>query len=314
MSRSGSYNFTLTKNNLITHALRTCNLIADDETPTNEMMQYASDSLNLMIKAWQAEGIQLWNRRRGFLFTAYQDGEYTISSTGDNCTNSYVATALNGALAASATAVTVDSTTGMTVGDYIGVKLSSGARYWTTIATIPTSTTLTLTVGVTTAASDNASVVSYTTKMTHPLRIIQATLYNLTDEIDRQLMPIGYDTYYNLPNKAIDGVPNQYFYDKKLDAGTLLFYPRPENVDYVLHFTYHEPMEDFDSATNDADFPIEWLDAVILNLVVKLAVRYGKFPELQVYQPMAAEAKQIAQRFDNDEEDIHITVEIPSWN
>lgn len=308
MARSGSYNFTLTRNNLITHALRSINLIAKNETPTDEMMQYSADALNILIKSWEGEGIQMWNRRRGYLFTAYQTESYTLGPTGTHATNSYISTQLNGALAASATAVTVDSTTGMTVGDNIGVELTAGSRFWTTIATIPTSTTLTLTTGVTTAAADNNYVITYTSKIQRPLRLVQATLKDITTSIEVTMAPISYDQYFDYPNKTTDGQSSTYYYDKTMDNGTLYLYPRPNNVDKIVCFTYHEALEDVDSSTHDVDFPTEWLAALKWNLAVELAYAYGKYPELEKIEPKALYHKNLMQWFDTDEEDLIITV------
>jgi len=64
------------------------NIININQAARGTDYQYAIDIFQCMIKLWQAEGIQLWNRRQATLFPVYQDYSYSISNTGDHCTNS----------------------------------------------------------------------------------------------------------------------------------------------------------------------------------------------------------------------------------
>ena len=60
MALSYSFDFTLNRNALITRALRMIGAIAANQEPTAAEISDASESLNLMLKAWQADGMQLW--------------------------------------------------------------------------------------------------------------------------------------------------------------------------------------------------------------------------------------------------------------
>lgn len=60
MSTSGTYDFTTTRDNLITGALRLCGVIAQGETPTASQITEAAEALNYMVKAFEAEGMPLW--------------------------------------------------------------------------------------------------------------------------------------------------------------------------------------------------------------------------------------------------------------
>lgn len=64
MALSGSYDFTLNRNAMINAALRLIGVGRRGETLTHEEMEDASEALNLMLKAWQAEGLQLWKRTK----------------------------------------------------------------------------------------------------------------------------------------------------------------------------------------------------------------------------------------------------------
>ncbi len=316
MSRSGSYNFALDRDTIIKRAMQLINIININQTARGADQEYAIDIFQSMIKLWQAEGIQLWNRRQATLFTAYQDYQYSISNTGDHCTNSYVNTTLSAAEAASQTVLSVTSSTGMTAGDYIGIELGNSTRQWTTIVSVDSSIQVTITTGLTAAAVSGATVVTYTSLISdRPLRILDARTIDLNNDKNSVSMEmIGYDQYFNIPVKVTDGKPMNFYYDKLLDAGVLYLFPRPDDVDTLIEFTYHESIEDVDSATNSMDFPTEWTLPLIYGLGAELCVAFGKFEELKIIKPLAMEYKQIVREFDNDEEPFYLLPDMTAYD
>lgn len=280
------------------------NIININQTARGADQEYAVDIFQSMIKLWQAEGIQLWNRKQATLFTAYQDYQYSISNTSDHCANTYINTTLSGAEASGQTVLSVTSSTGMTAADNVGIELENHTRQWTTIVSVDSTTQITVTDALTSSAASGATVITYTNKIAdRPLRILDMRNVDLSNNGNTTPMEnIGYDQYFNIPVKTTDGRPLNFYYDKLLDAGVLYVYPRPDNVNVLLEFTYHESMEDVDSATNNVDFPTEWTLPLIYGLAVELCVAFGKFPELQVIKPLADQYKQIVREFDNDEE------------
>jgi hypothetical protein len=62
MALSGSYNYALTRDNLIARALRIVGAIAQGETPSATAVTEASQTLNDIMKEWQADGLQLWKK------------------------------------------------------------------------------------------------------------------------------------------------------------------------------------------------------------------------------------------------------------
>lgn len=294
MARSGSKNFSLTRDQLIRLVFKQINATDLNDAIDSTRVNHASDILNLIIKAWQAEGLKLWQRKEATLFTAVDTASYNLGLTGTHATKSYNSTQLNGAHSSSATTLTVDSTTSMTVGDNIGIELTAGTRYWTTIATIPSSTSLTITSGLTSAASDNGTVVAYTNKIDRPLEIIRATYFDLTDTnlIEIPIDLLRHEQYFNVADKRTPGPPTQAYYDKQLDLGVLYFWPRPDHVKYAINFTFHEALDDMDSGSNDFAFPAEWGLALLWNLAEHLAFPLGQYPELEKIEKKAMYYKQ----------------------
>lgn len=286
--------------------MQLCNLININQTARGADQEYAVDIFQSMIKLWQAEGIQLWNRRQATLFTVYQDYQYSLSNSSgsDHCTNSYVNTTLSAAEASGQTVLSVTSSTGMTAADFVGIELGNKSRQWTTIVSVDSATQITVTAALTAAAVSGATVVAYTSKISdRPLRILDMRNIDLNNSKNSVSMEmIGYDQYFNIPVKVTDGRPINFYYDKLLDAGVLYVFPRPDDVDVLLEFTYHEALEDVDSATNNVDFPTEWTLPLIYGLAAELCVAFGKFTELQIIAPLAQQYKQIVREFDNDEE------------
>lgn len=310
MARSGSYNFSMNRDEIIRDALLDINVINENQAIPGRVYEHAVRKLQSMIKAWQAEGLQLWNRRQATLFPAYQDEQYSISaaSGSDHCANSYVNTTLSADEASGQTVLSLVSTSDMTAADNIGIELDSGTRQWTTIVSVDSSTQITITTALTGAAASGNTIITYTNKISdRPLRILDARTVDLdNNKTSVQMEMIGYDQYFNIPVKTTDGRPINYYYDKLLDAGVMYLFPRPNNVAELVEFTYHEAMEDVDSATDNFDVPTEWTEALTLGLSARLCPKYGKFEELKTIKPLADEAKKIVTEFDNDEEPLFI--------
>jgi hypothetical protein len=284
------------------------NLININQTARGADYDYAVDILQSMIKLWQAEGIQLWNRKQATLFTTYQTAQYAISHTGDHCANTYVNTTLSGAEALGQTVLSVTSSAGMTALDNVGIELDNGTRQWTTIVSVDSSVQITVLAALTSAAGSGSTVVSYTTKIAdRPLRILDMRTIDLnTDKNSITMENIGYDEYFNIPAKNTVGRPVNFYYDKMLDAGQLYVFPKPDDVDVLLEFTYHEEIQDLDNPTDAIDFPTEWTLPLIYGLATELCVAFGKFEELKIVKPLADEYKTLVREFDNDEEPFFI--------
>lgn len=308
MATSGSYNYSMNRDTLVRRAMQLANIVNLNQASRGDDHAFAVDILQSMIKLWQAEGIQLWNRRQATLFTAYQDEQYSISASGDHCTNTYVNTTISAAESAGQTVLSLTSTTGMTAADNIGIELDGGTRQWTTIVSVDSATQVTVTAALTGAAAAGNTVVTYTNKISdRPLRILDMRKVKLDEQkISTQMEQIGYAEYFNISLKTTDGAPLNFYYDKLLGEGKLYVFPRPDDVNILLEFTYHEAIEDVDNGTDNFDFPAEWTLPLIYGLAAELMVAYGKFQELPIIQQKAEQYKEVARNFDADEDPLFI--------
>ena len=257
-----------------------------------------------MIKAWQAQGLHLWRKTEATLFLTADQQSYTLSATGDRATLSYDETTLNGAHSSGATTIEVTSTAGMTAADLVGIELTDGTMYWTTVSVVTDSDTFTIpAAGLTGAASDGGKVYSFTSKIARPLRILDARRVVDGNEIPIQL--ISRKEYFDLPEKDSAGVPVLAFYDPQLTTGKLYIWPASDNAVDLIKFTYERPIEDFVSTSDNPDFPIEWAEAITYNLAVRLYPEYGNdATRFQGLKAEAAEYLSLAMAFDSEQESI----------
>lgn len=407
MPYSGSADFILNRDEIIRKALNKIGVLAKGETPDAEDIFDGAQSLNLMLKAWQNEGIGIWLNQQVTLYLQRGQSAYRLGPDGDHCTASPVETNVHSSYPGSEGAgyVYVTSTSGIAHGDHVGIMLDnglwqwdtaympendrdgvcrsqtkilsgllningdlasggvarcgqprlitvysandnrgqiftvigtdytgavqtdaitgpnagetvSGSRYFGTVTAVSvnsgcsgyvevgvgdvslTLASVTLPVAGTLdgdAASGN-KVVAYTDKIRRPLDILEAR-YCTSGGHERTLLQMDADSYKRLTVKSTSGQVLQYYYDPQLDNGVLYVWPVCSDGNDWLKMTVKTPVDDLDQITDNAQFPKEWLEAIIYNLAIRLAPEYGVIP-LPDVKEMALVSKEMAVRFD----------------
>lgn len=286
MTTSGVTNYSPNRLQICERACEEAGIKAQGKDLDDYKLEQASNKLNEMIAHWNVTGPHLWKYDEGVLFLQPYQKKYKI---GDASTDDYaclnddlVLTQLNGSLADNATALTVDSTEGMTVGDYIGVVMSTKYVHWTTIATIPTSTTLTLTSGVTETCNDNAYVYTFTNKIYKPADVFKDTVRCITGinsgaTSTLSALYINRFSYKELQSfidisQSPQSVITGFNYTPQNINGIFWAYPAPSDGAYRIHFSFKKQLEDMIDTTNTLDFPKEWLEPIIYQLALRLCV------------------------------------------
>ena len=80
MTTSGTYDFSVNRDQLITGALRLAGVIAQGETPTSSQISDAATTLNMMVKAWMADGMPLWAIRTVTITPVANQNTYTYNT------------------------------------------------------------------------------------------------------------------------------------------------------------------------------------------------------------------------------------------
>jgi hypothetical protein len=300
MATSGSTNFTMTRDDIIKAAMRLIYVAETGETPSAQAVKEASECANLMLKSWMADGLHLWTQTEATLFCT--GGQASYSLPGSKCAKIYTETTLTADVAISATALIVDSIAGITAGDQVGILLNDNTMHWTTVSGSPSGVTVNITSGLPSASSSGKQVYTYISAIERPLRIRNLRSKNL-DGIEVPFaygtMPMSRDDYFRLPNKANLGTPLQGYYDPQLTNGVLYVWPVPSNATHRITFTYERTIEDFDNIADNADVPVEWLNAIKWNLAIELAPDYNITPSAFVINK-ALDLKDRLLNFDRD--------------
>jgi len=287
MAAPNSYNFAVSRDNLITDALLHMNALGQGESASSAQLSESARILNMMLKL-RANEVPTFSVRRGTILPVTETS--SISTISHVVTN-YDTTTISSAASNTDVQLTVTTTSGMAGSDQIGIEMDDGTMHWTTISSVDSATLVT----VADAIDDDAAVGNYVywytasaDRILRPLRVMDANYLNIADS---STAPINIDSrkdYYSLGDRTSAGSPpNRIFYDPILGDrtadptssstwyGTFYVYPRFTTGDYVIEFTYQEPMQDLDAASDNIYVPQEFYLAVMLELAALLAPRYG---------------------------------------
>jgi hypothetical protein len=276
MATSSSYDYSQTRDQIIADTLQLLGVIGAGETATANDVTFCSSMLNKMIKAWQAQGIHLWKETEGVVILQEDQSTYTLAAgSADVAGDDPYETTLTAAASSSATTLTVSSTDYMAAADAINVELDDGTTHHTTIVSVDSTTAITITSGLASAAASGNRVTTWTTNLNRPLNIINCRYYYRSG-LERKMKKLSRGEWAALPTKETSEGPSTcFYYSPRLSNGLLYVWPRPNTVEDTLHITYIKTFEDFDAAGNDPDFPQEWLECITYNLATRVAPAYG---------------------------------------
>ena len=207
------------------------------ETPLEPFeVQDGVDDLNLMLKSWQQQGMHLWLEEQGIIFLDVAKESYLLGPTGDKATtiDDFVATTTTAAQVSTDVIIAVADSTGMTAGDFAGVKLDDGTRFWTTISTVDSALQITLASGITSASASGSTIFTYTTIIQRPLRISSSRRKNHNFDNEIPINSWTRNEYFNQVNKSSTGTVVNAYYSPLLTNGRYYVWQTASSVnDYV---------------------------------------------------------------------------------
>ena len=168
------------------------------------------------------------------------------------------------------------SITGISNGDNVGVYLDDGTMHWTTVNGAPSGSTVTLTAGLADAASEDAVVYAYTAKADRPMRVQEAVIHHASSGTDIPVLIGSRSEYFDQTDKGTDSRVNTVYYDPQVASPTLYVWPQSNDERDYLKLYVQRTLENFDAASDDADFPQEWFLPMAYNLAVLLGPKHGK--------------------------------------
>jgi hypothetical protein len=284
LQTSGSYTFSQSAIDIISAALRICQVINEEETPTGAQLANSLAALNAMVKGWQVSGIHLWAEEEAILFPQPKQSLYYLGSTSsDHATlyNQLTMTTLSATALAGATTLNLTSGTDFNVGDNIGIQLDAGTNFWTTVATAPGSNVVTIAAALPSQATAGTTqqVFDYTTPLVRPLRAYTMRRYIYNSGIENPMIMLSRSDYQNLPNKQNQGTITQGFFDPQTGTGQGAYtvplaqvnlWPSPLDNQSGFRFTAQRALQDFTDLANLPDLPVEWTTALKWNLAQEI--------------------------------------------
>lgn len=305
MASSGSTNFTINRDQIISLAGLGSGVLGIGRVASAEDTNTASRLLNLIVKQWMgksdfAPGLKVWTRKRAYLFPALNTASYSLGPSGTHATSTYYSTTTDASEAIGQTTISVTSTANMTAGDYIGIICDDDSIHWSTIDSFVANDTVTIDDALTVAAASGSTVYWYTSKIHLPLDILSLRRKD-TSGNETPMSPMSFMDYEEgLLRKNLDGDPSNYLYERGPVNGTLYLDYEPTDTSEIYLLTYLRPTEDFDAATDTPDYPQEWERALVGQLTIDWATFAGRpvTNEMKLYRD---EALAIAQNVDADE-------------
>jgi hypothetical protein len=217
---------------------------------------------------------------RSYSFSNQNRANYYIggSSTDRLClTEELVATELTADAASGATTITVDSITGISASDIIGVVTDEDGIDWTTVSGAPSGSTITLTASLDGAASSGNRVYTYTNAFSHKALKIRHAFRRDSNNIDIPLNIWSHQEYNGITNKGQTGSILSIYADPQRDEMQLYTWPiaSDADLDTLMYLSIQRTIYDFDASSDNPDFPQEWFLALAFNTAMYAAPVYG---------------------------------------
>lgn len=296
MALSGTWSFTVVRDDIIREAMLDIGAIGEAEVPTAQETTDCARKLNMLVKQWMgtqdfAPGLKMWTRQRGDLFLGNSQFLYGLGPGGDNFAAGVTGGGFNGqtygqtqtkAVAIQgATTLSVMTTLQMNVNDFVGIQINSDI-FWTTIASIDTGAqTFTIATPVPFPVNGNAYVWNYTTKGQRPLQIATCILRDINNN-DTPLNSMTLQDYEILPSKVqttFKSDPTAYYYESQFaiglsNQGPGQFYidvGGAQDITKHLHIVGLRPVMDFNNPGDNPEYPQQWYRPLCWGLAREIA-------------------------------------------
>lgn len=302
MSTSGQTNFTVNAREIIVEALELLGVLGEGEEPTEDQIKSSMRTLNMIVKTWQADGMNIFAVKKTYLFLNRGQKQYELNSgSKDHYSDNLYQTTIKDETLAGSTSVTLQNASGVTIGSKLRLYLSSGQTAWyDVLGVFPGSNQITLDRPLDEDLHKDALVYHYSTPGGRPMKVIEGYLhqYNASD------IPIDIFSrkqYNELSDKSSLGTVLQAYFDPQVNTSFLNVWPTTSDErDYLVLFV-QRTLENFNSQENNPDYPQEWYMPLAFYLAYSIAPKYGTpeddFRRIRLH---AAELYETAKEYDTE--------------
>lgn len=246
MATSGSRNYVITRDNIIEFALRTIGVLGLGDSATTAMKSEAADALNIMVLSWQNDGVFLWTQADDVQIYTAATANYTLDSDILEVKNVFWR---HDGIDMPLKALTREEYKNIADKDTAGTPTSYLIDYQLAAPVLYTWPVYAYTTSLVTGTDAN----TYLAKLDHTSA---SATYPITGA--------SYATYWESSTETTGGA-----------WVTATAY-------YSGHVRYTKVyrLQDFDSASDNPDFPVRWYKALVYGLAVELAPQWGKIGEV----------------------------------
>jgi len=268
---------------VIDHAYRRCRI--PPEGISSEQISFALDTLYLILSMLANRGLQLWCIQR-YLMPLYQaqglmtlpNGIVDVLNTNLRTVEVVNTTSINTTTSTTYQTIFSTATQVTTVGiEWSGastgyaLETSSDGVVWTTVATVSNPNAVANDVTWVDIQGSLATLYFRVRATTGTLNQAQVLLANTPNEIP--MARLNRDDYVNLPNKAFEGRPLQFWCDRTLNNPVLYLWPVPsaQFVTAQVVVWVKRYIMDVGMMTQEIEVPQRWYDAIVYLLASRLA-------------------------------------------
>lgn len=305
MALSNTYTFTLTREQIINSALRKIGVLSEGQDPSDAQITDASEALNVMLKAFQADGLPLWYMKTGYIPPVSNTNVVLLGDVTAHWTDDLAITKLTANAAATDTSVSVElevTDTEATVdvfgttadSDQIGIECDDGFIHWTQISAGGGTTALTFTAGLPSAASIGNRVYTYSSTAARPEGISEVWRVKASSGIRTPMEPMPIAMIQGISFQATQGSVTHWNYIETINdvpgtgGGRFRIWPRFGNGDDYLEVYYQHPFDDLSATGDSLSFPTAWYEAIIYGLAMRMGDEYA-IPD-SMYKRIASQA------------------------
>lgn len=282
MAVSGTVSTTVfNTRKVIDHAYRRCRV--PPEGISSEQISFALDSLYLVLSALANRGLQLWCIEK-YIMPLYQaQGLIEMPNGIVDILNTNLRT-LQEVTGTSTTTSTIYQTIFPTetqvtnVGVYwngastsYALETSDDGATWTTLATVANPGTVANETTWTDIEGSLATLYFRVRATTGVLNQASVFLGNTPTEIP--MARLNRDDYVNLPNKAFQGRPLQFWVNRQLNNPILYLWPVPSDqfITAQVIVWVKRYIMDVGTMTEEIEIPQRWYDAIVYVLAARIA-------------------------------------------
>ena len=316
MSTSGSTDFSVTTEDIITEALELLGVLGEGEAPTADQITSSQRTLNMMAKTWQADGLNLFAVQRATLNLIDGQEVYNLGNTSsssklvlESLSGFLLADTLSGAsslvIAQDPDQPILDTEAGAYTNWFATVTFADGTTQDTPITTSGEYAPGILIVVIGDGTTDDLledSVVVLSRVSARPMSIIE-TYYRASSTDNFIPCKISSRKEYNeLSRRDTSGSVSQVYYDPQIGDGNLYVWPTGNGgTAQELQVIIQRTLDDFDTSSDTPDWPQEWFTPLAFNLARMLAPKYGT-PQMDYARIMqqARELYETARGFDTE--------------